>query len=88
MRASAEECAENLHEALTTLESAPGVKMSAVKQTCIGTAGETVPLVTDWLKQELGARVGGRLLILGDVEIALDAAFPGARGILVIAGTG
>jgi N-acetylglucosamine kinase-like BadF-type ATPase len=54
----------------------------------VGTAGETVPLVKDWLRQSISARVGGGLLILGDVEIALDAAFPGRAGVLVLAGTG
>ena len=32
--------------------------------------------------------VGGHLQIIGDVEIALDAAFPGECGVLVLAGTG
>ena len=88
MRASAEICKANLEEALAALEQASGVKMSEVKQTCIGTAGETVALVAEWIRSEVGARVGGELLLLGDVEIALDAAFPGGRGVLVLAGTG
>ena len=54
----------------------------------MGTAGETVPLVKDWLRESISARVGGGLLILGDVEIALEAAFPGRAGVLVMAGTG
>lgn len=78
----------NLHAALRALTEASGVPLSAVDRTCIGTAGETVPLVTDFLRTEFGAHVGGSLLLLGDVEIALDAAFPGAPGLLVLAGTG
>ena len=62
--------------------------MASVTRTCIGTAGENVPLVKDWLRESITARVGGELLILGDVEIALDAAFPGRAGVLVLAGTG
>jgi N-acetylglucosamine kinase-like BadF-type ATPase len=62
--------------------------MSAVSRTCVGTAGDSVPLVVDWLREAIGARVGGDLLLLGDVEIALDAAFPGESGVLVLAGTG
>ena len=62
--------------------------MASVTRTCVGTAGETVPLVKDWLRESITARVGGELLILGDVEIALDAAFPGRAGVLVLAGTG
>ncbi len=62
--------------------------MASVTRTCVGTAGEGISLVTDWLRESFTARVGGALLILGDVEIALEAAFPGQAGILVMAGTG
>jgi len=88
MRANADVTARNLDLALTELAAITGVSMHSVSHTCIGTAGETVPLVTDWLRESFSARVGGRLLLLGDVEIALDAAFPGQHGILVLAGTG
>lgn len=88
MRVSAETALENLRGALEELTLAAGVSLAQVKTTCIGTAGNTVPLVTDWLRQEVGARVGGELLILGDVEIALDAYFPGSHGVLLLAGTG
>ncbi len=40
------------------------------------------------MQASITARVGGGLLILGDVEIALDAAFPGQAGVLALAGTG
>lgn len=88
MRVNAHTAANNLDEALRELTATNGIDLRAVVRTCVGTAGETVPLVTDWLKQEIPARVGGELLVLGDVEIALDAAFPGQPGIVVIAGTG
>jgi N-acetylglucosamine kinase-like BadF-type ATPase len=88
MRTTAEIATEHLSGALAELTSLSGVALQQVTCTCVGTAGETVPLVTDWLHRELGSRVGGKLLLLGDVEIALDAAFPGGSGILVLAGTG
>jgi glucosamine kinase len=78
----------NLDESLTALTSLSGVAMSAIARTCIGTAGETVLLVTDWLRKAFGERVSGELILLGDVEIALDAAFPGQPGVLALAGTG
>jgi N-acetylglucosamine kinase-like BadF-type ATPase len=62
--------------------------MNSVIRTCIGTSGNTVPLVTDWLRKSFAKHVSGPLLLLGDVEIALNAAFFGARGVLVLAGTG
>jgi glucosamine kinase len=88
LRTDNETAALNLEEGLDKLTAASGVSMSAVNRTCIGTAGETVPLVADWLRSALAQRVAGSLLLLGDVEIALDAAFRGGPGILVLAGTG
>jgi N-acetylglucosamine kinase-like BadF-type ATPase len=88
MRADASTAAANLHQALTELTAATGISMHSIACTCIGTAGETVPLVTDWLRQAFVASVSGELLLLGDVEIALDAAFHGRPGVLAIAGTG
>ena len=88
MRVDAATACHNLESALAELSARTGVSMKAITRTCVGTAGETVSLVTDWLRESITARVGGGLLILGDVEIALDAAFPGRAGVLVLAGTG
>ena len=88
LRTDGETAKANLASAMRSLEMQSCVPMLQVTRTCVGTAGQTVPLVTDFLRSELGARVGGSLLILGDVEIALDAAFPGESGVLVLAGTG
>jgi glucosamine kinase len=88
MRVDAATACHNLESALAELSARTGISMKAITRTCVGTAGETVSLVTDWLHESISARVGGGLLILGDVEIALDAAFPGRAGVLVLAGTG
>ena len=44
--------------------------------------------VRRWSHDALARHVSGEVLVCGDEEIALDAAFPGMPGILVIAGTG
>jgi N-acetylglucosamine kinase-like BadF-type ATPase len=88
MRTDADTATANLDAALAELTSLSGASMREVTRTCIGTAGETVPLVTDFLREAFAFKVGGELLLLGDVEIALDAAFPGEPGVLVLAGTG
>ncbi len=88
LRVSAEEAAAHLDEALHELERQSGVPVRAVTQTCVGAAGNSVPVIGDWLREALGSRVGGGLLLLNDVEIALEAAFHGGPGILVLAGTG
>ena len=88
MRVDAETATAHLDTALAELASLTGVSMNSVTCTCVGTAGNTVSLVTNWLHAEIGNRVAGELILIGDVEIALDAAFYGGPGILVLAGTG
>ncbi len=88
MRTDSETATANLESALEQLTAVSGVSMHAVTRTCIGTAGETVPLVTDFLRQSITPRISGELILIGDVEIALDAAFESGRGVLVLAGTG
>ena len=88
VNADADTAAKNLREALADLERNTGVRMTAVCRTCVGTSGNTVPLVTDWLRKGFAQYVAGPLLLVGDVEIALDASFFGGRGVLALAGTG
>ena len=88
MRTDADTAAQNLDSALRQLTALSGVSMHSIARTCVGTAGESVPLVADWLRGAIMSRVSGELLLLGDVEIALDAAFLGEAGVLVLAGTG
>ena len=88
MRTDASTAAANLDQALTELTALSGISPREITRTCIGTAGETVPLVTNWLREAFAARVSGDLILLGDVEIALDAAFQGSVGVLAMAGTG
>jgi glucosamine kinase len=88
MRTDAKTAAQNLDFALRHLTIQSGVSMQSITRTCVGTAGEAVPLVADWLRQAITSRVSGELMLIGDVEIALDAAFPEEPGVLVLAGTG
>jgi glucosamine kinase len=88
MRTDERSATANLEQALTQLTAQTGVSMNAITRTCVGTAGESVPLVTDWLHESISSHVSGDLILLGDVEIALDAAFHGGIGVIVIAGTG
>jgi glucosamine kinase len=88
MKADAETAEANLRTALQELHTKTGVSPRTLTRCCIGTAGETVPLVMNWLREAFARHVGGELVIVGDVEIALDSAFFGKRGVLVLAGTG
>lgn len=88
MKADAATAERNLQTGLRQLEHKSGIAPQSITRCCIGTAGETVPLVTNWLRDAFARYVGGELVILGDVEIALDSMFFGKRGVLVLAGTG
>jgi glucosamine kinase len=88
MRVGEAEASSRLQAMLTEVSLAAGVALSETSQTCIGLAGLTIEAVREWAKREIGQSVGGNLLLAGDEEIALDGAFRGNPGILIIAGTG
>ncbi len=88
MRTEATTANENFVSALREIEAKSGVSIREVTRSCVGAAGVTVALVTDWVKEAFAEHVGGELILVGDVEIALDGAFFGGPGVLVIAGTG
>jgi N-acetylglucosamine kinase-like BadF-type ATPase len=88
MRVSADEARHNLETALQTLSRVSGVALYVIARTCVGAAGASVDLVADWINSTLKDLVGGDVLLCGDDQIALDAAFNSGAGVLVIAGTG
>ena len=88
MRTDANNASQNLDKAFAELTTLTGVPMKSITRSCVGAAGVTVALVTDWIREAFAERVGGSLILVGDVEIALDAAFFGGPGVLVMAGTG
>ncbi len=88
MRVSAAEAEANLRALLDEVAKSSGVPITSVASACVGTAGNTVSTVTGWIWKTLGPLLRGDLVVCGDVEIALDAAFPGEAGVLVMAGTG
>jgi N-acetylglucosamine kinase-like BadF-type ATPase len=88
MRTDAGTAEQNFDAAIREIEAKSGRSVRDVTRSCVGAAGVTVPLVTDWIRKIFAERVGGSLILLGDVEIALDGAFFGGPGVLVMAGTG
>ena len=89
LRVSPSEAALNLRSLIESLETQLGRPVrGSIARTCIGTSGASAPVVRGWMQAAFAEAVGGDILLLGDEVIALDAAFHGQRGILVIAGTG
>ncbi|HEX4021657.1 MAG TPA: BadF/BadG/BcrA/BcrD ATPase family protein [Acidobacteriaceae bacterium] len=87
-RVSEAEAEKNLERMLSALAAQSGIALRSVTGTCVGLSGYMIAPVADWVRNALEARVSGPIYICGDEEIALDAAFHGGAGILVIAGTG
>jgi N-acetylglucosamine kinase-like BadF-type ATPase len=88
MRVAESEATARMETMLGEVAADAGVSLGTVTRTCMGLAGFTSEAARAWARRVLGAKVAGELILVGDEEIALDAAFAGGPGILVIAGTG
>jgi glucosamine kinase len=88
MRVGEAEASGRLRAMLTEVSTTAGVGLHEITRTCVGLAGLSIDAVREWAEREIGNAVSGDLLLAGDEEIALDGAFRGGPGILVIAGTG
>ena len=87
-RVSRKIATERMHGLLAEVSAKAGVPLSEVTRTCVGVAGYSIAEVREWAWRVVSERVAGEVLVCGDDEIALDAAFRGGPGILVIGGTG
>ncbi|MGH9559857.1 MAG: N-acetylglucosamine kinase, partial [Terracidiphilus sp.] len=86
LRVGAEAAEANLRAALQEAYVQAGVK--GVDGACCGIASPTMPGVKEWVTAVFNDFGVARSEVVGDVDIALDAAFEGGPGILQIAGTG
>src|SRR5512146_1440863 len=82
------EARKNLHAAITQACRAAGADPATVDHTVIGVAGASVPQVAGAIRRILAEIVAGEITLVGDMVIALEAAFAGQPGVIVIAGTG
>jgi glucosamine kinase len=88
MNAGEEAATERLRGVVRAALEAAGVAGETVTRTCFGLAGTSSSEVRVWAEKTLRGLLSGEMVITGDEEIALDAAFRGGPGVLVIAGTG
>ena len=65
-----------------------GVSPQQIARTCAGVAGAADDGVASLVQRVLIGLVGGAIEVIGDMEIALESAFGGGAGVIVIAGTG
>lgn len=68
--------------------SAAGISPSQITSTCIGAAGSDRDAVRIPLQRLVGELVAGCVEIVGDMSVALHAAFGDGPGVVVVAGSG
>jgi glucosamine kinase len=88
LRVSAAQAEANMRALLEEISRQSGVDLKQVAVSCVGTAGVRLPQTKEWMQQIISRYAGGEILVCGDETTALDAAFPGQAGVLVIGGTG
>lgn len=88
MNVGEEEATARLRNLLHDVSASAGVSLDDVTRTCIGIAGISSEGVRGWLENTIRTMVSGELIVTGDDEIAMWAAFSEKPGVLVIAGTG
>ena len=67
---------------------AANIKPAQIERTCVGLAGAGRPEVSNLVRRLLAELVSGEIEVIGDMVIALQAAFGRGPGVIVIAGTG
>lgn len=82
---------ESLHSAIDHVCSAAKIASSQIYALCIGAAGAARPEIAAKVRRILAdilAESSTRIEVVGDSDIALEAAFGAKPGLIVIAGTG
>ena len=79
---------ESLHQVIREACAAAGITPSQVQRVCIGIAGAGRKEIADTIREIAAVIVAGEIEVVGDMQIAMAAAFGAGPGVIVIAGTG
>jgi glucosamine kinase len=82
------EARRGLHDAIQRACEAAKVELSSIHRISVGTAGSGRPQIGDIVRRMVAEIFPGEILIVGDMVIALEAAFGEAPGVVAISGTG
>ncbi len=78
----------NLHEGIRAACAAANIDPSQIERVCIGVAGAGREEIAEAVRKMAAELISGEIEVVGDMEIALAAAFGSEPGVIVIAGTG
>jgi glucosamine kinase len=79
---------ESLHSAVRQACAAAGIIPAQIACTCIGAAGAARPEVAAAVRRALAVILKPPIKVVGDMHVALEAAFDTGQGVVVNAGTG
>jgi len=88
VRVGEERAREALHTAIRQACGSAGIAASEIRGACVGMAGAARPEINGIVERIVAELLPGKIEVVGDMEIALEAAFGAGPGIVVIAGTG
>ena len=79
---------ESLHRAARQACSAAGITLGQIARTCVGGSGAGRAELAETVRAILAELLATPIDVVGDMQIALEAAFDTGPGVVVIAGTG
>jgi glucosamine kinase len=79
---------ESLHQAVRQACAAAGITPEQIARTCVGGSGAARPELAETVRRILAEILPTPIEVVGDMQIALEAAFDTGPGVIVIAGTG
>jgi glucosamine kinase len=79
---------ESLGNAIRQACTVANVKLSQISRVCVGLAGAARLEISERIRAIVSELIPGQIQIVGDMVIALEAAFGSGPGVIVIAGTG
>jgi glucosamine kinase len=88
VRVGERQARESLLQAVRQACVAAGITPAQVQRTCVGGSGAARPEMSTAVGRILGEILAGPIDVVGDMEIALEAAVGEGPGVAVIAGTG
>jgi glucosamine kinase len=88
VRVGESQARESLQESVRQACAAAGVTPAQISRTCVGGAGAARPELAEIVRRSLAEILPTPIDVVGDMQIALEAAFDTGTGVIVNAGTG
>lgn len=88
VRVGESQARESLQQAVRQACAAAGIALEQIEHTCVGGSGAARAELADKVRGFLAEILPTPIDVMGDMEIALEAAFDRGLGVIVIAGTG